>query len=338
MMNHQKIFHVWCMINVLVIATTSLNASKSSAMAETYMKYKDQHQPVEVRVQDLLSRMTLEEKIGQMTQIDITVASFDVMKTYFIGSVLNGGDSAPSPRVRAEDWINIISKFQDGALATRLGIPMFYGIDAVHGNGLVYNSTIFPHNIGLGAARQVAIMQDPDLIRRIGAATALEVRATGIQYAFAPCIAVCRDPRWGRCYESYSEDPQIVQEMTEIIYGLQGEPPKGSQKGFPYVGGRDKVAACAKHFVGDGGTTNGIDESNTVIDAAGLFKIHMPAYLDSIRKGVATIMVSYSSWNGKKMHANRDLVTGYLKNTLKFKVKLSFIFRTLIKMHDPHEF
>ncbi|KAL2928129.1 Beta-glucosidase BoGH3B [Bienertia sinuspersici] len=327
MMNHQKIFHVWCMINVLVIATTSLNASKSSAMAETYMKYKDQHQPVEVRVQDLLSRMTLEEKIGQMTQIDITVASFDVMKTYFIGSVLNGGDSAPSPRVRAEDWINIISKFQDGALATRLGIPMFYGIDAVHGNGLVYNSTIFPHNIGLGAARQTQTLLGGLVLQQ-----PWKLELPGFNM---PLLLVLPDPRWGRCYESYSEDPQIVQEMTEIIYGLQGEPPKGSQKGFPYVGGRDKVAACAKHFVGDGGTTNGIDESNTVIDAAGLFKIHMPAYLDSIRKGVATIMVSYSSWNGKKMHANRDLVTGYLKNTLKFKGMVISDWEGLDRMTTP---
>ncbi|KAL2926302.1 Beta-glucosidase BoGH3B [Bienertia sinuspersici] len=302
-MYHQKVFHVWCMINLVLIC----NALNSAAMAEPYMKYKDQHQPVEVRVQDLLSRMTLEEKIGQMTQIDREVASFDVMNTYLIGSVLSGADSVPFVGARAEDWINMINRFQEGALATRLGIPMFFGIDAVHGHSSVYNSTIFPHNI------------DPDLIKRIGAATALEVRATGISYTFAPSIAVCRDPRWGRCYESYSEDHQIVQEMTEIIYGLQGEPPKGSLIGFPYLGGRDKVAACAKHYVGDGGTINGIDESNTVIDADGLFEIHMPAYLDSIRKGVATIMVSYSSWNGKKMHANGDLVTGYLKNTLKFK-------------------
>ncbi|KAL2926304.1 Beta-glucosidase BoGH3B [Bienertia sinuspersici] len=309
MYHQKKLFHVWCMINLMLIC----NASKSSAMAETYMKYKDEHQSVEARVQDLLSRMTLEEKIGQMTQIDRSVASFDVMKNYFIGSVFSGGDSVPFPRATAEDWINMINRFQEGALATPLEIPMFYGIDAVHGHAVVYNSTVFPHNIGLGATR------DPDLIRRIGAATALEVRATGIPYIFAPSVAVCRDPRWGRCYESYSEDPQIVQEMTEIIYGLQGEPPKGSQIGFPYVGGRDKVAACAKHYVGDGGTTNGIDKSNTDIDAAGLFNIHMPAYLDSIRKGVTTIMVSYSSWNGKRMHANHDLITDYLKNTIQFK-------------------
>ncbi|KAG2672506.1 hypothetical protein I3760_13G045000 [Carya illinoinensis] len=161
--------------------------------------------------------------------------------------------------------------------------------------------------------------RDSELVRRIGAATSVEVRATGIPYVFAPCIAVCRDPRWGRCYESYSEDHTIVQEMTEIVPGLQGEIPADSRKGVPFVGGKKKVAACAKHFVGDGGTTKGINENNTVIDRHGLLGIHMPAYSDSIIKGVSTVMVSYSSWNGEKMHANRDLVTGFLKDTLRFK-------------------
>lgn len=283
-----------------------------SATAQTkYVLYKDPKQPAAARVKDLLSRMTLEEKIGQMTQIDRTMASPEVMKTYSIGSVLSGGGSTPLPEASAQDWMNMVNDFQKGAMSSRLGIPMIYGIDAVHGHNNVYNATIFPHNVGLGATR------DPDLVKRIGAATALEVRATGIQYTFAPCLAVCRDPRWGRCYESYSEDHKIVQQMTDIIYGLQGEDP--SHKGIPYVGGKDKVAACAKHFVGDGGTTKGINENNTVIDMHGLLGIHMPAYSESIIKGVSTVMVSYSSWNGVKMHADHQLVTGFLKNTLKFK-------------------
>ncbi|KAH9704803.1 glycosyl hydrolase family protein [Citrus sinensis] len=257
--------------------------------------------------------MSLEEKIGQMVQIDRTIATVQFLKDYSIGSVLSGGGSTPLPQASAADWINMINDFQRGSLASRLGIPMIYGIDAVHGHNNVYNATIFPHNVGLGATR------DPELVKRIGAATALEVRATGIPYVFAPCIAVCRDPRWGRCYESYSEDHKIVQEMTDVILGLQGDPPSNLRKGVPYVGGKDKVAACAKHFVGDGGTTNGINENNTVIDMHGLLSIHMPAYSDSIIKGVSTIMVSYSSWNGEKMHANRELVTGFLKGTLKFK-------------------
>ncbi|XP_065871908.1 uncharacterized protein [Euphorbia lathyris] len=284
------------------------------AMAEAeYVKYKDPKQPAAARVKDLIKRMTLEEKIAQMVQIDRLDASPDVMKTFSIGSVLSGGGSAPLPEASAEDWINMINGFQNGSLSSRLGIPMIYGIDAVHGHNNVYNATIFPHNVGLGATR------DPDLVKRIGNATALEARATGIPYVFAPCIAVCRDPRWGRCYESYSEDHKIVEDMTEIILGLQGDIPSNSRKGVPYVGGKKKVAACAKHFVGDGGTTTGINENNTVIDRHGLLSIHMPAYADSILKGVSTIMVSYSSWNGEKMHANSELITGFLKNTLKFK-------------------
>uniref|UniRef100_A0ACD5WAC5 Uncharacterized protein n=1 Tax=Avena sativa TaxID=4498 RepID=A0ACD5WAC5_AVESA len=228
------------------------------------------------------------------------------------GSVLSGGGSVPSPKASAQTWVSMVNAMQKDALSTRLGIPMMYGIDALHGNNNVYKATIFPHNVGLGATR------DPELVKRIGEATALEVRATGIPYVFGPCIAVCRDPRWGRCYESYSEDPKVVQSMTTIISGLQGDSPPGSV-GRPYVGGSKRVAACAKHYVGDGGTFNGINEGNTIIDEHGLMTIHMPAYYNSIIRGVSTIMVSYSSWNGAKMHGNHFLITDYLKNKLKFR-------------------
>jgi len=278
-----------------------------------YAKYKDPSQPIIARVEDLLARMTVEEKIGQMTQIERSDATADVMKKYYIGSVLSGGGSVPAPKASPATWINMVDDLQKGAMSTRLQIPMLYGIDAVHGHNNAYGATMFPHNIGLGATR------DPDLARRIGAATALEVRATGIQYTFAPCVAVCRDPRWGRCYESYSEDPKIVKTMTEIIFGLQGKPLANSTKGVPFIAGQSNVAACAKHFVGDGGTTNGIDENNTVIDYKGLVNIHMTPYFDAIAKGVSTIMVSYSSWNGLKMHANRFLVSEVLKKQLGFK-------------------
>ncbi|XP_058204315.1 uncharacterized protein LOC131318508 [Rhododendron vialii] len=283
------------------------------AAEAAYTKYQDPNQTIKVRIEDLLSRMTLAEKIGQMTQIERTVASGEVIEQYFIGSVLSGAGSVPVVNATAGTWIDMVNGFQKGAMSTRLGIPIIYGIDAVHGNSNVYNATIFPHNIGLGATR------DPDLVKRIGAATALEVRATGIQYTFAPCIAVCRDPRWGRCYESYSEDHTVVQAMTEIISGLQGEIPANSRKGVPFVGNGTKVVACAKHYVGDGGTIGGIDENNTVISRQELMSIHMPAYLNSIAKGVSTVMISYSSWNGIKMHANQELITGYLKNQLRFR-------------------
>ncbi|MFS7915249.1 putative glucan 1,3-beta-glucosidase [Helianthus anomalus] len=297
--------------------------------ASQSMKYKDPKQPLNVRIKDLLNRMTLEEKIGQMTQIDRSVASADVMQKYFIGSILSGGGSVPAKEASPEMWIDMINGFQNGSLATRLGIPMIYGIDAVHGNNNVYKATIFPHNVGLGVTR------DPELIKKIGAATALEVRATGINYAFAPCIAVCRDPRWGRCFESYSEDPAIVRQMTELIPGLQGDIPANGRKGVPYVGGKEKVVACAKHFVGDGGTTKGINENNTVISPHNLFSIHMPAYYDSVLKGVATIMISYSSVNGAKMHGDHQLVTNFLKNNVKFRGFVISDWQGIDRITDP---
>ncbi|XP_044948775.1 beta-glucosidase BoGH3B-like [Hordeum vulgare subsp. vulgare] len=277
-----------------------------------YPKYKDPNQPLAVRIKDLLGRMNLAEKIGQMTQIERVNATAEAMSKYFIGSVLSGGGSVPAPQASAGDWASMVNEIQKGSLSTRLGIPMIYGIDAVHGNNNAYRATIFPHNIGLGATR------DPMLVKRIGEATALEIRATGISYAFAPCIAVCRDPRWGRCYESYSEDPKVVQSMTTLISGLQGDAPS-DYTGRPYVGGSKKVAACAKHYVGDGGTYMGINANNTIIDIHGLMSIHMPAYYNSIIRGVSTVMVSYSSWNGEKMHANHFLITDFLKNKLKFR-------------------
>ncbi|KAL3518739.1 hypothetical protein ACH5RR_021328 [Cinchona calisaya] len=257
--------------------------------------------------------MTLAEKIGQMTQVERLNMNGDIIKNYSIGSAISGGGSWPREKASAKDWVDMVNEFQRGAMSTRLGIPIIFGIDAVHGNNNVYKATIFPHNVGLGATR------DPDLVKRIGAATALECRATGVQYAFAPTVAVCRDPRWGRCYESYSEDHTIVQQMTELVPGLQGDIPSGQPQGYPYLGGKTKVVGCAKHYVGDGGTVKGINENNTIINWDGLRNIHMPPYPDTIRKGVGTVMVSYSSWNGVKMHANHDLVTNYLKGTLGFK-------------------
>ncbi|XP_058747239.1 uncharacterized protein LOC131620258 [Vicia villosa] len=260
-------------------------------MADTeYLKYKDPKQPLNTRIKDLVGRMTLEEKIGQMLQIERTVASADIVNKYYIGSLLSAGGTVPKVNATANYGVDMVNKFQKGALSTRLGILIIYGVDAVHGHNNVYNATIFPHNIGLGATSTSTILGDPQLVKKIGDATALEARATGVSYLFAPSIAVCRDPRWGRCYKSYSEDHKIVQAMTEIILGLQGDIPPHSRKGVPYVAGNKKVAACAKHYVGDGGTTKGINENNTVITRHELLSIHMPAYYDSIIKGVSTIM------------------------------------------------
>jgi len=287
--------------------------ASNMVQATEYAVYKDPKRPLGARIRDLMKRMTIEEKIGQMVQIERANATAEVVNKFYIGSVLSGGGSVPAPQATSRQWIDTVNKIQEGALSTRLGIPMIYGIDAVHGHNNVYNATIFPHNVGLGVTR------DPQLIKKIGTATAREVRATGIPYAFAPCIAVCRDPRWGRCYESYSEDPKIVRAMTKIISGLQGDLPDKSWLGRPYVGGKHKVAACAKHYVGDGGTVKGINENNTIVSQHELLSIHMPAYYNSIIRGVSTIMASYSSLNGVKMHANQELLTGFLKNRLNFR-------------------
>ncbi|KAJ6670700.1 PERIPLASMIC BETA-GLUCOSIDASE-RELATED [Salix viminalis] len=275
--------------------------------------YKDPNSPIEARVKDLLSRMTLKEKVAQMTQIERSVASPHYLQDLGIGSVMNVGGSAPFPNAKSSDWADMVDWFQKLALQSRLGIPIIYGIDAVHGNNGVYGTTIFPHNVGLGATR------DADLVRRIGVATALEVRACGIQYTFAPCVAVCRDPRWGRCYESYSEDTNIVREMASIVTGLQGQPPEGHPNGYPFLAGRNNVIACAKHFVGDGGTHKGLNEGDTILSYEDLERIHMAPYLDCISQGVGTIMASYSSWNGHQLHAHRFLLTEVLKDKLGFK-------------------
>ncbi|KAI8016687.1 Beta-glucosidase BoGH3B [Camellia lanceoleosa] len=275
--------------------------------------YKNPNEPIESRIKDLLSRMTLKEKIGQMTQIDRGVATPSAIRDLSIGSILSAGGGGPFEKAVSSDWADMIDGFQKAALESRLGIPLIYATDAIHGNNNVYGATVFPHNVGLGATR------DEELTRRIGVATALEVRASGTHYTFAPCVAVCRDSRWGRCYESYSEDAEIVRKMTSIVTGLQGQLPQGHTKGYPFVAGRKNVIACAKHFVGDGGTDKGINEGNTIASYDELERIHMAPYLDCISQGVCTVMASYSSWNGRKLHSDHFLLTQVLKEKLGFK-------------------
>ncbi|KAK3442038.1 hypothetical protein EUGRSUZ_B02276 [Eucalyptus grandis] len=300
--------------------------------------YKDPNAAIEDRVNDLLSRMTLQEKVGQMTQIERRVATPSVLSGLSIGSILSAGGSGPfgvigsesSKQALSSDWADMVDGFQKAALESRLGIPLIYGIDAVHGNNSIYGATIFPHNIGLGATR------DAELVRRIGVATALEVRASGIPYTFAPCVAVLKDPRWGRSYESYSEDTDIVRKMTPIVAGLQGQPPQGHPKGYPFVAGRNNVIACAKHFVGDGGTERGVNEGNTVTSYEDLERIHMAPYLDCISQGVCTVMASYSSWNGRRLHSDYFLLTEVLKDKLGFKGFVISDWEGLDRLSQPH--
>jgi beta-glucosidase len=264
--------------------------------------YQDPTLPVATRVTDLLGRMSLDEKIGQMTQAErASVTNSDITGAR-LGSVLSGGGSAPSPN-NATSWANMYDGFQNAALATPLGIPILYGADAVHGHNNVVGATIFPHNIGLGAGR------DPSLVQDIGRATAEEVAGTGVNWDFAPCLCVARNDRWGRTYESFGEKPELPSSMTSIITGLQGT---------TLGGGPASVLATAKHYVGDGGTNGGVDQGDTQLSETDLRAIHLPPFQAAVQRGVGSVMISFSSWNGSKLHGNQHLITDVLKGELGF--------------------
>ena len=265
----------------------------------------------------LLRRMTLDEKIGQMTQADQQfLKSLDDIQNYHLGSLLSGGDSDPKAGNDLQSWADLYDRYQARALQTRLRIPLLYGIDAVHGHNNVLGATIFPHNIGLGCTR------NPELVEKAARITAEEVRATGIQWAFAPCVAVPQDIRWGRTYEGYSESPDVVKLLGEAATrGLQS-------------GGLDNpraVLACAKHFAGDGGTTFGtgqgkksgerfpLDQGDTRVDEATLRRIHLQGYRPAVGAGVGSIMPSYNSWNGEKASGSKRLLTEILKQEFGFE-------------------
>jgi len=265
---------------------------------------------------ELLSRMTLEEKIGQMCQPDQSALKTpDDIEKYFLGSLLSGGGSGPAIKANytLQGWTDMVDGYQKHALKTRLGIPLIYGVDAVHGHNNIPGAVVFPHNIGLGCAN------DPALVESIQRVTAQEVRATGINWVFAPCVAVPRDVRWGRTYEGYAESPDIVKTLgAAAVRGFQG-----NDLADPLA-----VAACAKHYLADGGTAygsaknnngRGLDQGNTICDEPTLRRIFLPGYVTAVAAGVATIMPSYSSWNGVKCSANKHLLTDILKNELGFE-------------------
>ena len=267
---------------------------------------------LEARISELLSRMSLEEKVGQMMQAEIKYITPEEVKQYHIGSILNGGGTFPNNDKFAtpDDWRQLADDYFAASMDTSDGgvaIPIIWGSDAVHGHNNVIGATLFPHNIGLGAAR------DPELIRRIGEATAREVAVTGVDWTFAPTIAVVRDDRWGRTFESYSEDPEIVAAYArEMIKGIQGE--KNSDA---FLDGRHLVSA-AKHFVGDGGTTRGIDRGDTQVSEKDLAEIHAAGYFTALESGVQSVMASFNSWNGKRLHGHKYLLTDVLKERLGF--------------------
>ncbi|HVU07759.1 MAG TPA: glycoside hydrolase family 3 N-terminal domain-containing protein [Verrucomicrobiae bacterium] len=288
------------------LAAISFAMNVTQAQTEKAAPYFDSKLPIETRVQDLLVRMTLDEKIGQIVQVDLNAVKdhADIQK-YGFGSMLSGGDSKPPGENNPENWLKTVNELQSWALKTRLKIPLIYGIDAVHGHNDVIGTTVFPHHIGMGATH------NPDLVQQAEHVTALEVAGTGIRWAFAPCVAVVQNERWGRTYEGYSSDTKLVTELgTAAVKGLQGDQLSGKP---------DSVLACAKHYIGDGGTENGKDQGNTVCDEVTLRKLFLPPYRAAVDAGVGSVMVSYSSWNGQKMHGNKYLLTDVLKGELGFK-------------------
>ncbi len=261
----------------------------------------------------LLARMSLERKVAQIIQPDIgSITAKDVRK-YRFGTILNGGNSGPygNDKAPAADWLKLADEYWEASTAPlpkgEPAIPAIWATDAVHGHANVIGATVFPHNIALGATG------DEDLIRRIGAATAVEIEVTGIDWTFAPTIAVARDDRWGRTYESYSEDPALVSRLgAAMVEGLQGRP---GEPGFLREG---KVAATAKHFFGDGGTAQGVDQGDVNGNLADLMAIHAAPYPAAIDRGVASVMASFNSINGTKMHGNKPLLTDELRGKLGF--------------------
>ncbi len=255
------------------------------------------------RAESLLGQMRLEHKLGQMIQAERASTTPDDVERYHLGSVLSGGGSVPGAN-RVEDWVAMNDAYWMASMSTadgRMPIPLLYAIDAIHGNANVLGATVFPHNIGLGAAR------DPELIERLARVCAEEVLATGLDWTFAPTLAVVRNIKWGRTYESFSEDSDVVASYAaQYVRGLQGALDDNG------------VIACAKHWIGDGGTTGGVDQGNTAISEDELLRVHSAPYLPALQAGVLTVMASFNSWNHEKCHASRYLLTDVLKGRLGF--------------------
>ncbi|MEO1288838.1 MAG: glycoside hydrolase family 3 N-terminal domain-containing protein, partial [Chloroflexota bacterium] len=298
-------------LRLLIVFLFSLLIVTVSAQDEL-LPYQNPDLPIEERVADLLERMTLEEKIGQMTLIEKGSIQPDAVTEYFIGAILSGGGGYPTGNNTVEGWYEMVSGYQDAALATHLEIPMLYGVDAVHGHSNLSGAVIFPHNIGLGAAN------NPELVEEIGRITAQEMIATGIYWNYSPVLAVPQDIRWGRTYEGYSENTAIVTELSvAMLNGLQ----QGN------LSSPLSVLGTPKHFVGDGGTMFGtspvdgalLDRGDTILDEATLREVHLAPYFDAIDNGARSIMISYSSWNGERLHGQEYLINDVLLGEMGFE-------------------
>ncbi|OAN46266.1 beta-glucosidase [Chloroflexus islandicus] len=300
---------------VLTLIAAMLSAcggtAPTTSPVATVAPYRDPAAAIAVRVEDVLQRMTLAEKIGQMTLIEKNSLTPDQVRELFIGGVLSGGGGYPSTENSPAAWAEMVNSFQRAALSTRLGIPIIYGADGVHGHNNLYGAVIFPHNIGLGAAN------DPVLVEQIGRATAIEMAATGVFWNYAPGVMVPQDVRWGRTYEGYAERPDHVATLAAaFLRGLQD----------PDIVAPNRVIGTPKHYLGDGGTAWGssttenyqLDQGETMGDEAILRAVHLPPYRAAIAAGAQVIMASYSSWNGQKMHASSYWLTEVLKGELGF--------------------
>jgi beta-glucosidase len=268
---------------------------------------------IEKRVAELLAAMSVEEKVGQVIQGDITTVTPDDLRKYHLGSVLNGGGSGPhgDDFAPAKVWLELADAYYEASIdktGGRIAIPVMWGNDAVHGNTNIIGATVFPHNVGLGAAR------DPELITKIAEVTAREVRITGMEWTFAPVVTVPQDIRWGRAYEGYSEDPKLVAAYAEaVITGLQGRP------GDPDFLREGHILATAKHYLGDGATDQGRDQGDAKVSEAVLRDVHGAGYPAAINAGLQSVMASFSSWNGAKMHGHKGLLTDVLKGRMDFQ-------------------
>ena len=268
---------------------------------------------IESQIDEMLPKLTLEQKVGQVIQGDSDSVTPEEVKEYRLGSVLSGGNSAPGPLPYAETkkWLEMADKYYNASIdneGVEIAIPIIWGIDAVHGHANLKGAIIFPHNIGLGA------MNNPDLIEQIAGVTAHELTISGHDWTFAPTLAVPRDLRWGRSYEGFSEDPDIVQSYGgRIVIGLQG---KFGSDDFMSDG---KVISSAKHFLADGATQNGADQGDALISEDELSKVHAAGYYSAIPAGVQTVMASFSSWQGRKLHGDKELLTNVLKGKMGFK-------------------
>jgi beta-glucosidase len=266
---------------------------------------------IESRVADLVANMTLQQKVSQMIQPEIRDITVEDMRKYGFGSYLNGGGAFPNNNKHSipADWISLAEKMYQASIDDSLDgsvIPTMWGTDAVHGHNNVIGATLFPHNIGLGSAN------NPELIEKIAEITATEVMVTGIDWVFAPTVAVVRDDRWGRTYEGYSEDPEIVRTYSaSIVKGLQGH----ANKDFL---GDKRVISTVKHFIGDGGTQYGNDQGDNLTSEQDLFKLHAQGYVGGLTAGAQSVMASFNSWNGSKLHGNKYLLTDVLKNRMGF--------------------